>query len=88
MARALKRYSQTTNGGFAGFKDVTRVDKLNNDQPSIFLSATLKYLYLTFTDDSVLPLDKWIFNSAGHPLPICGQHEHLPLEKCKYSTQV
>ncbi len=88
MAQALKRYSQTASGGFAGLYDVTRVDKRKDDQPVIFLSATLKYLYLTFTDDAVLPLDKWIFNSAGHPLPICGQHAHLPLEKCKYPTQV
>ncbi|KAH9389387.1 Mannosyl-oligosaccharide 1,2-alpha-mannosidase IB [Tyrophagus putrescentiae] len=88
MARALKRYAQTESGGFAGFEDVTKVDKRKDDQPSIFLSATLKYLYLTFTDDSVLPLDKWVFNSAGHPLPICGQHAHLPLEKCKYPIQV
>ncbi|KAH9405632.1 Mannosyl-oligosaccharide 1,2-alpha-mannosidase IB [Tyrophagus putrescentiae] len=88
MARALKRYAQTESGGFAGFEDVTKVDKRKDDQPAIFLSATLKYLYLTFSDDSVLPLDKWVFNSAGHPLPICGQHAHLPLEKCKYPIQV
>ena len=33
-----------------------------------FLSETLKYLYLLTSDN--VPLDKWVFNTAGHPLPV------------------
>lgn len=30
----------------------------------------LKYLYLLFTNDDPVPLDKWVFNTEAHPLPI------------------
>lgn len=43
----------------------------------IFLSATLKYLYLTFAETDLFPLEKWIFNAVGHPLPICGQNKQF-----------
>lgn len=31
-----------------------------------------QYLYLLFSDDSLLPLDEWVFNTEAHPLPIKG----------------
>jgi mannosyl-oligosaccharide alpha-1,2-mannosidase len=37
---------------------------------TFFLGETLKYLYLLFGDDSVIPLDKFVFNTEAHPLPI------------------
>ena len=38
---------------------------------SFFTGETLKYLFLLFCDDdTVLPLDQWIFNTEAHPLPI------------------
>lgn len=39
---------------------------------SFFLAETLKYLYLLFADDQkdLFPLDKWVFNTEAHPLPI------------------
>ncbi|KAG8825522.1 mannosyl-oligosaccharide alpha-1,2-mannosidase [Serendipita sp. 401] len=33
-------------------------------------SETLKYLYLLFSDSSVLPLDQYVFNTEAHPLPV------------------
>ena len=30
----------------------------------------LEYLYLLFTDEEIIPLDKWVFNTEAHPLPI------------------
>ena len=43
--------------------------------PSFWIAETLKYLYLLFTDDEQrLPLDKWVFNTEAHPLPISPQH--------------
>ncbi|KAJ1551173.1 hypothetical protein HK096_002731 [Nowakowskiella sp. JEL0078] len=41
-------------------------------QESFFLAETLKYLYLLFTDDDVLPLEKYVFNTEAHPLSIRG----------------
>jgi len=30
----------------------------------------LKYLYLTFKEEELIPLDQWVFNTEAHPLPI------------------
>lgn len=35
-------------------------------------SETLKYLYLLFSDDSVLPIEEIVFNTEAHPLPKIG----------------
>lgn len=38
---------------------------------SFFLAESLKYLYLLLADDqNMLPLNKYVFNTEGHPLPI------------------
>ena len=38
--------------------------------PSYFLAETLKYLYLLFSDETVLPLDRYVLNTEAHPFPI------------------
>ena len=43
-----------------------RIDKTE----TFFFGETLKYFYLLFTDESVIPLDKYVFNTEAHPLPI------------------
>ena len=35
-----------------------------------FLAETLKYLYLLFSDESLLPLDKYVSNTEAHPFPV------------------
>jgi hypothetical protein len=35
---------------------------------SFFMAETLKYLYLLFSDDDVISLDKFVFNTEAHPL--------------------
>ena len=37
---------------------------------SWFLAETLKYLYLLFDDINSYPLDRWVFNTEAHPLPV------------------
>ena len=37
---------------------------------SFFLAETLKYLYLLFSDDSIIPLDEYVFNTEAHPMPV------------------
>lgn len=38
---------------------------------SFFLGETLKYLYLLFSDDpNLISLDRYVFNTEAHPLPI------------------
>ena len=37
---------------------------------SFWLAETLKYLYLTFSDSAVIPLDKFVLNTEAHPIRI------------------
>lgn len=68
--QALEHYCRTPNG-YSGVKNVYLEEPIKDDvQQSFFLAETLKYLYLLFSDDSLLPLDEWVFNTEAHPLPI------------------
>ena len=43
---------------------------------SFFLGETLKYLYLLFSDNfDLISLDKYVFNTEAHLLPIWPQTE-------------
>ena len=58
-------------GGYSGIHNVDQLPPAHDDtQQSFFLAETLKYLYLIFSDDSVIPLDKYVFNTEAHPLGI------------------
>ena len=41
-----------------------------DSMPSYFLAETLKYLYLLFSEDDVIPLDQYVFNTEAHPFPV------------------
>lgn len=70
--QALEKYCRTP-GGYSGLKNVYQDDPLKDDvQQSYFLAETLKYLYLLFSDDSLISLDEWVYNTEAHPLPIKG----------------
>jgi hypothetical protein len=32
--------------------------------------SRLKYLFLLFADDDLLPLTEWVFNTEAHPFPV------------------
>ena len=34
-----------------------------------------QYLYLLFSDDELISLDEWVFNTEAHPLPIKGHNK-------------
>ena len=60
-----------TEGGYSGIKDVTLTIPTYDDvQQSFFFAETLKYLYLIFSDDSVLPFSDYVFNTEAHPFLI------------------
>ncbi|CAN0228372.1 unnamed protein product [Lampetra fluviatilis] len=68
--QALEKYCRV-EGGFSGIRDVYSSSPAHDDvQQSFFLAETLKYLYLLFSDDSLLPLERWVFNTEAHPLPV------------------
>ncbi|KAF9244675.1 glycoside hydrolase [Melanogaster broomeanus] len=68
--QAINNHTRTTYG-FASIRDVGTVPTTKKDEmPSYFLAETLKYLYLLFVDEELIPLDRWVFNTEAHPLPI------------------
>lgn len=68
--QALEKHCRTPTG-YSGLKNVYHTDPVKDDvQQSFFLAETLKYLYLLFSDDTLLPLDEWVFNTEAHPLPV------------------
>ncbi|PAA63039.1 hypothetical protein BOX15_Mlig014089g5 [Macrostomum lignano] len=70
VVRALETYCRA-EAGYSGLRDVYSPSPGKDDvQQSYFLAETLKYLYLIFSDDSFFPLDRWVFNTEAHPLPI------------------
>ncbi|XP_055968548.1 mannosyl-oligosaccharide 1,2-alpha-mannosidase IB [Sorex fumeus] len=69
-ALAIEKYCRVSSG-FSGVKDVYSSTPTHDDvQQSFFLAETLKYLYLLFSGDDLLPLDHWVFNTEAHPLPV------------------
>uniref|UniRef100_A0AAY4DPB0 alpha-1,2-Mannosidase n=1 Tax=Denticeps clupeoides TaxID=299321 RepID=A0AAY4DPB0_9TELE len=68
--QAIDKYCRVS-GGFSGVKDVYSSNPTYDDvQQSFFLAETLKYLYLLFSGDDLLPLENWVFNTEAHPLPV------------------
>lgn len=59
-----------------GYTSIGNVRNTQNTRPkdmteSFWFAETLKYLYLLFDDTKqMIDLDRWIFNSEGHPLPV------------------
>ncbi len=47
-----------------------RTGEKDDMMQSFFLAETLKYFYLLYSPSSVIPLDKWVFNTEAHPLRI------------------
>lgn len=60
--------------GFSGVVDATVAKKealqFDDVQQSFFLAETLKYLFLLFCPDELIPLDQFVFNTEAHPLLI------------------
>ncbi|KAF8609494.1 glycoside hydrolase [Ceratobasidium sp. AG-I] len=69
--QAIEKHCKVPSGGYAS---VMNVDKLpvrwDDKQETFLLSETLKYLFLLFSDKSVLPLDEVVFNTEAHPFPV------------------
>ncbi|KAJ7218208.1 glycoside hydrolase family 47 protein [Mycena rebaudengoi] len=69
--QAIEKHCRVETGGYASVLNVEEVPVTWEDKMETFLmSETLKYLYLLFADNSVLPLDEYVFNTEAHPLPI------------------
>lgn len=69
---AIEKYAKVESGGYSSIDNVLRKKIRRRDKmESFFPAETLKYLYLLLSDDQeILPLDRWVFNTEAHPLPI------------------
>ena len=56
-----------TESGYAAMKDVRKLT-LTDSMESFFFAETLKYSFLLFAPESVIDLNKVVFNTEGHPL--------------------
>jgi len=73
IAQAFEKHTKVANGGYTSINNVLdpRMVQEKDKMESFFLGETLKYLYLLFSDDDTLvDLNKWVFNTEAHPLPI------------------
>ncbi|CAG7826977.1 unnamed protein product [Allacma fusca] len=75
-AQAIEKYTKAGPGrGYSGLRNVYSSTPVQDDvQQTFFLAETLKYLYLVFSTDDLIDLDKWVFNTECHPLPIRGKN--------------
>ncbi|KAI5984317.1 glycoside hydrolase [Pisolithus albus] len=79
--QAIEKHTWTAYG-FASLRGVDRETPAKLDEmPSYFLAETLKYLYLLFVDEDIISLDRWVFNTEAHPLPV---FEWSQWEKVQY----
>ncbi|KAF1328027.1 Family 47 glycoside hydrolase, partial [Globisporangium splendens] len=72
IMNALETHCGVEAGGYRSVSGVFYgpVRSHRPDMESFFIAETLKYLYLLFSDDDVLPLDAIVFNTEAHPFPI------------------
>ncbi|CAG8029692.1 unnamed protein product [Penicillium salamii] len=67
MFEAISKYTRTELA-HAAINDVTAQKPIQKDtMESFWLSETLKYFYLLFSDPSVVDLDKYVLNTEAHP---------------------
>ncbi|KZV67468.1 glycoside hydrolase family 47 protein [Peniophora sp. CONT] len=69
--RAILKHCRIPSGGFATVLNVDQMPvKVEDKMETFFMSETLKYLYLLFSDNQTIPLSEYVFNTEAHPLPI------------------
>ena len=71
--QSIEKYAKIPTGGYSSIGNVLDPNNLQykDKMESFFIGETLKYLFLLFDDSkTLLPLDKYVFNTEAHPLPI------------------
>ncbi|KAK0667578.1 family 47 putative glycoside hydrolase [Cercophora samala] len=71
MFKSFMNYTAVEDGG--GFTSLSNANiippRTRDNMESFWLAETLKYFYLLFSPNDLLPLDKVVFNTEAHPLP-------------------
>lgn len=69
--QAFEKHTKIASGGYSSLNSVKDPNLgFRNKMESFFLGETLKYLFLLFSDVDMVPLDKFVFNTEAHLLPI------------------
>ncbi|XP_051749671.1 mannosidase, alpha, class 1B, member 1b isoform X1 [Ctenopharyngodon idella] len=74
----FNKYTRVPTGGYTSINNVCdpAYPSPRDKMESFFLGETLKYFYLLFSEDpNLISLDKYVFNTEAHPLPIWPQAE-------------
>ncbi|KAK1752396.1 endoplasmic reticulum mannosyl-oligosaccharide 1,2-alpha-mannosidase [Echria macrotheca] len=71
MFKSFVNYTAVEDGGgFTSLSDANVIPPTTRDNmESFWLAETLKYFYLLFSPDDLMPLDRVVFNTEAHPLP-------------------
>ncbi|KAL7802020.1 family 47 glycoside hydrolase [Trichoderma aethiopicum] len=71
MFKSFVNYTAVEDqGGFTSLLDANTIPPTPKDNmESFWLAETLKYMYLLFSPDDVLPLHKIVLNTEAHPFP-------------------
>ncbi|XP_007944749.2 endoplasmic reticulum mannosyl-oligosaccharide 1,2-alpha-mannosidase-like [Orycteropus afer afer] len=70
ILQSFNKYTRIPSGGYSSIYNVQK-PVVRDRMQSFFLGETLKYMYLLFSEDmDLLNLDKYVFNTEAHPLPI------------------
>ncbi|KAJ3323197.1 Mannosyl-oligosaccharide 1,2-alpha-mannosidase IC [Blyttiomyces sp. JEL0837] len=83
IVMALEKHCKAPDGGYYGLDDVNNPKSKDDRMNSFFIAETLKYLYLLYTDDDVIPLEKYVFNTEAHPLSVRGHGRRRDPRKLK-----
>ncbi|XP_028910063.1 endoplasmic reticulum mannosyl-oligosaccharide 1,2-alpha-mannosidase [Ornithorhynchus anatinus] len=73
ILQSFNRYTRVSSGGYSSINNVQnpKSPEPRDKMESFFLGETLKYMFLLFSDDpDLLALDRFVFNTEAHPLPI------------------
>ncbi|KAF6841261.1 mannosyl-oligosaccharide -alpha-mannosidase [Colletotrichum musicola] len=71
MFKSFVNYTAVEDGGgFTSLSNANTIPPVTRDNlESFWMAETLKYFYLLFSPNDLLPLDKIVLNTEAHPLP-------------------
>ncbi|CAK7566963.1 MAG: mannosyl-oligosaccharide alpha-1,2-mannosidase [Sporothrix epigloea] len=71
MFKSFMNYTSVEDGGgFTSLSNANVIPPVGRDNmESFWLAETLKYFYLLFSPEELLPLDKVVINTEAHPFP-------------------
>jgi mannosyl-oligosaccharide alpha-1,2-mannosidase len=70
MFKSFLNYTSVEGGGYTSLSNANVIPPLKKDNmESFWLAETLKYLYLLFSPNTLLPLDNVVINTEAHVFP-------------------